>query len=84
MKFTESKLKGAYIIELSPIKDERGGFARVFSKNAFEKVGLKKEFVQFNQSWNTLKGTVRGMHFQKKPNAEAKFIRCIKALLLML
>ncbi|HXP50016.1 MAG TPA: dTDP-4-dehydrorhamnose 3,5-epimerase [Bacteroidia bacterium] len=78
MKFTETKLKGAYIIELSPMKDERGGFARVFSKDAFAQIGLNKEFVQFNQSWNTLKGTVRGMHFQKRPHAEAKFIKCIR------
>ncbi len=77
MKFIETELSSAYIIELSPIEDERGKFARVFCKNEFSKIGHTKEFVQFNHSINKKKGTVRGMHFQKQPYSEIKLIRCI-------
>ena len=77
MKFTETGLIGAYVIEPSPIEDERGRFARVFCKNEFLKIGHSKEFVQFNHSLNKIKGTVRGMHFQNKPKAEIKLIKCV-------
>lgn len=77
MKFIETGLQGAYTIELAPLEDERGKFARVFCKNEFSKIGHQKEFVQFNHSLNKTKGTVRGMHFQKQPHSEIKLIRCI-------
>jgi dTDP-4-dehydrorhamnose 3,5-epimerase len=77
MKFIETGLEGAYIIEPSPIEDERGKFARVFCKNDFSKIGHHKEFVQFNHSFNKTEGTVRGMHFQKQPHSEIKLVRCI-------
>jgi dTDP-4-dehydrorhamnose 3,5-epimerase len=82
MIFEETKLKGAYIISLQLLTDNRGGFARTFCKNEFEQIGHKKEFVQLNHSYNTHKGTIRGMHFQLPPYQEIKLIRCIKGSVL--
>src|ERR1700733_14223489 len=78
MKFIETKLKGAYIIEADSLDDARGSFARIFCKDAFKKIGHTKEFVQFNQSVNNKKGTVRGMHYQAQPHSEIKLIKCIR------
>jgi dTDP-4-dehydrorhamnose 3,5-epimerase len=78
LKFQETILKGSYIIELTPFYDNRGGFARTFCKKEFEQIGHTKEFVQLNQSYNTVKGTVRGMHYQVRPFSEIKLIRCIR------
>jgi dTDP-4-dehydrorhamnose 3,5-epimerase len=78
IKFIETGLQGAFIVELSPKGDERGRFMRVYCKDEFAKIGHQKEFVQLNHSVNTIKGTVRGMHFQQEPYAETKLIRCIK------
>ena len=77
MIFTETKLHGAFVIELEPLTDLRGSFMRTYCKKEFEKIGNTEEFVQHNHSVNTRKGTVRGMHFQHPPNAEVKLIRCI-------
>jgi dTDP-4-dehydrorhamnose 3,5-epimerase len=77
MKYTEIHLKGAYIIELEPFRDSRGLFARTFCKKEFKKIGHHKEFVQFNHSATTHKGTIRGMHYQVPPGAEIKLIRCV-------
>ncbi len=82
MKFNALPLPGLYTIELNVLKDDRGGFARTFCKKEFEQIGHSKEFVQLNQSWNTKKGTVRGMHFQKPPFKEIKLIRCVKGAVL--
>jgi dTDP-4-dehydrorhamnose 3,5-epimerase len=78
MKFLETKLKGAYIIELEPRRDDRGLFARTFCKREFAEINHTKEFVQFNHSLSVQKGTLRGMHFQVPPTAEIKLIRCIR------
>lgn len=78
MTFNETILKGSYIIELSVIKDERGGFARTYCKKEFMQINHQKEFVQFNQSYNTIKGTLRGLHYQIPPYKEIKLVRCIK------
>jgi dTDP-4-dehydrorhamnose 3,5-epimerase len=82
MKFKETKLKGAYIIELSTISDDRGVFMRTYCKDEFKAIGFEKEFVQFNQSINYKKGTLRGMHYQIPPFAECKLIRCISGAVL--
>jgi len=82
MTFEETKLKGAYVISLNLLTDARGGFTRTFCKREFEKIGHAKEFVQMNQSYNTYKGTIRGMHFQKHPYQEIKLIRCVKGAVL--
>lgn len=77
MKFIETKLKGAYIIELTPHKDERGIFIRTFCEKEFQEIEHFKKFVQFNHSVNFKKGTIRGMHYQNPSFAETKLIRCI-------
>lgn len=77
MKFTETKLKGAYIIELVKESDERGFFAREFCKKEYEDIGLANNIVQINDSFNKHKGTLRGMHYQSVPKTEDKIVRCI-------
>ena len=76
MTFTETKLKGAFVIDLEPIQDERGFFARTWCKKEFEAHGLNPNLVQCNTSFNKKKGTLRGMHYQTTPYEEAKLIRC--------
>jgi len=78
LKFHKLSLKGAFLIELEKIEDERGFFARSWDKEIFEKNGLNSNIVQCNISFNKKKGTVRGMHFQKYPHEEAKIVRCTK------
>jgi dTDP-4-dehydrorhamnose 3,5-epimerase len=76
MIFTETKLKGAFIIDLEPIQDERGLFARTWCKKEFEAHGLNPDLVQCNTSFNKKKGILRGMHYQTAPYEEAKLVRC--------
>ena len=78
MKFTETKLKGAYIVELEKRVDERGFFARSFDREEFKKHGLNPNVVQCNISYNKKKGTTRGMHFQLPPYQEVKYLRCTR------
>jgi len=76
MIFKETNLKGAYIIELEPLEDERGFFARSFCLEEFKKNGIDFNIVQCNISYNKSKGTLRGMHYQIKPYEEAKLVSC--------
>jgi dTDP-4-dehydrorhamnose 3,5-epimerase len=76
MIFRETKLKGALIIELEKFEDERGFFALSWSRRAFAEHGLESEFVECNISFNGKKGTLRGMHYQAAPHAQAKLVRC--------
>ena len=78
MIFKETKLKGAYIIELEPLEDERGFFARSFCQKEFEEHGLNFSIVQCNLSYNKKKGTLRGMHYQVAPYEEAKLVSCLR------
>lgn len=78
MKFTETPLKGAYIIDIEPILDNRGLFERMYCKKELSVIGFTKEIVQINHSYTIKRGTVRGMHFQKTPYAETKIIKCIR------
>jgi len=78
MKFTETKLKGAFIIEIELIKDERGFFARTWCKKEFSEYGLNPNLAQCNISFNKKKGTIRGMHYQDDPYQEAKLVRCTR------
>ncbi len=78
MIFSETKLKGAYVIEIEKQEDERGFFARTWCKKEFEDNGLNPRLVQCNISFNAKKGTLRGMHYQTNPFKEAKLVRCIK------
>ena len=77
MIFTETRLKGAYLIELEPIEDERGFFARTFCREEYEKHGLNPRVVQCNTSYNRHKSTLRGMHYQLAPFSEAKLVSCL-------
>ncbi|MEQ1354548.1 MAG: dTDP-4-dehydrorhamnose 3,5-epimerase [Candidatus Acidiferrum sp.] len=78
MKFTETPLRGAFVIEQEPHHDERGFFARTFCAEEFAKHGLDSRVVQCNLSSNAKAGTLRGMHFQAPPASEAKLIRCVR------
>jgi dTDP-4-dehydrorhamnose 3,5-epimerase len=74
--FTETKLLGAYVIDVEKREDHRGFFGRTFCREEFEAHGLNSQVVQCNISFNKRKGTLRGMHFQAAPFAEAKLVRC--------
>jgi dTDP-4-dehydrorhamnose 3,5-epimerase len=76
MIFAETRLKGAYIIELEKIEDERGFFARSWCQREMRDHGLDPNVVQCNISFNKKKGTLRGMHYQSDPYSEAKLVRC--------
>lgn len=76
MKFNETSLKGAFVIDLDFIEDERGFFARTWCKEAFEVQGLTTAMSQISISFNPRRGTLRGLHYQLKPYEEAKLIRC--------
>ncbi len=78
MNFIPTPLEGAFVIELSPTSDNRGLFVRGFCKNEFKSVGLEKEIVQINHSLTKKKGAFRGLHYQNKPFAEIKMVRCIR------
>jgi dTDP-4-dehydrorhamnose 3,5-epimerase len=82
MIFTETRLKGAFVIDLEPRRDERGFFARAFCGREFEARGLKSLVAQSNVSFNYRKGTLRGLHFQFPPAAETKFVRCTRGAIL--
>jgi dTDP-4-dehydrorhamnose 3,5-epimerase len=82
MIFTETKLKGAFIIDLERRNDERGFFARAFCQNEFREHGLKPIIAQANIASNLKKGTLRGMHFQYPPAAETKLVRCTRGAIL--
>src|SRR4029453_14469681 len=75
MKFTETKLAGAFIIDLELREDSRGFFARTFCRQEFEAHGLKPTIAQANVAFNKHRGTLRGMHFQYPPHAETKLVR---------
>ena len=76
MKFIETGLAGALLIDVEPIEDDRGFFARSFCHSQFETHGLDPSVAQCNVSFNRRRGTVRGMHLQRAPFEEAKLIRC--------
>ena len=76
MILAESKFKGAYIIEPERLEDDRGFFARIFCQEEFAAHGLRTRFVQGSISFNHKKGTLRGMHYQVAPHAEARLVRC--------
>jgi dTDP-4-dehydrorhamnose 3,5-epimerase len=80
--FTETKLKGAFVIDLERRDDSRGFFARAFCQKEFEAHGLKPIIAQVNVAHNIRKGTVRGMHFQFPPAAETKLVRCMRGAIL--
>ena len=82
MIFTETKLKGAFTIDLERREDSRGFFARAFCQKEFADHGLKPIIAQANLAFNHVTGTLRGMHFQYPPAAETKLVRCTRGAIL--
>ena len=82
MIFTETKLKGAFVIDLELREDNRGFFARAFCQREFADHGLKPVIAQANVAFNKRKGTLRGMHFQFPPAAETKLVRATRGSIL--
>jgi len=78
MVFTTTPLQGAYLIDLEKVEDHRGFFSRAWCSREFESHGLSGTFVQINVGFNIRKGTLRGMHYQVKPHAEVKVVRCTR------
>ena len=78
MIFTGTALAGAFIVDIEPREDARGYFARSFCREEFARHGLPTDVAQCNVSFNRRKGTLRGMHYQIRPKAEAKLVRCTR------
>jgi dTDP-4-dehydrorhamnose 3,5-epimerase len=78
MKFTETHLPGVFIVEPQVFGDHRGWFMETYSEAQFAEQGLSYVFVQDNQSYSAVKGTLRGLHFQRNPKAQTKLFRCTK------
>ena len=76
MIFTRTIFDGAFIVDPERIEDDRGFFARVWCPREFEEQGIDPKLAQCSISFNHRKGTVRGMHYQAPPHAEAKLVRC--------
>jgi dTDP-4-dehydrorhamnose 3,5-epimerase len=78
LKFLPTPLEGAFVIELELLEDERGFFARSFCQEEFRAGGLDPVVAQCNVSYNSRRGTLRGLHYQDKPHEEAKLLRCTR------
>ncbi len=76
MQFIPTQIQGVYVLEVERKEDARGFFARIFSRDEMLDHGLVADFPQHNIGYNELKGTLRGMHFQRSPHAETKLVRC--------
>lgn len=81
MIFTPTPLKGAFLIDLDKKGDDRGFFARAFCEREFSDQGLVTKFCQVNNSLSATKGTLRGLHYQLRPKAETKLVRCVRGAL---
>ncbi|MEW5977973.1 MAG: dTDP-4-dehydrorhamnose 3,5-epimerase [Acidobacteriota bacterium] len=78
MRFVETRIAGLYVVELEKIEDDRGFFGRSFCEQEFAKEGLATRMVQANIGFNKRKATLRGLHYQASPFAEAKLVRCTR------
>lgn len=78
MRFLETPLPGAWVIELERIEDDRGWFARSFDAGELRARGLDAEVVQCSVSFNKRRDTLRGMHYQAEPHGEPKLVRCVQ------
>jgi len=81
MKFIPSKIDGVFLIELEKRGDQRGFFSRMFCAEEFASAGLESRFVQANTSFSAESATLRGMHYQRAPHAEAKLVKCVAGAL---
>ena len=82
MKVTETALQGVYLVEPKVFGDQRGWFMESYSKLKLEQYGLECDFVQDNHSFSAQRGTLRGLHFQRNPHAQAKLVRCVRGEIL--
>lgn len=82
MTLTETEISGVVIVEPKVFGDNRGWFYESYSKTAFEKLGIKADFVQDNRSFSAQKGTLRGLHCQTDPKSQAKLVTCLKGSIL--
>lgn len=78
MNFKETALPGVFLIDIKPIEDSRGFFARSWCQEEFTAQGLEPVICQVNMSFNPHAGTLRGLHYQREPHAEAKTVRCVR------
>jgi dTDP-4-dehydrorhamnose 3,5-epimerase len=78
MKFQKTNLKDNFLIDLDLIEDKRGFFARYYCEKNFSQQELNTRWVQINNSFSKKVGTLRGLHYQREPNAEIKLVRCLK------
>ena len=78
MKKIETEIQGVYIIESDCFGDHRGWFMETYNEAKFKELGIENKFVQDNLSFSSQIGTLRGLHYQKDPYAQAKLVRCIK------
>jgi dTDP-4-dehydrorhamnose 3,5-epimerase len=78
VKVRATPIPGAWLVDLEPIADERGFFARAFCRDELARAGVAVEIAQANVVWNRARGTLRGLHYQRPPHAEAKLMRCVR------
>lgn len=78
MRIIETELAGLFVVDIAPMEDERGHFARTFCAEEFEQAGLPTSFVQCSISFNRRVGTLRGLHYQDAPYPEGKLVRCTR------
>lgn len=78
MRFAPLEIVDAFLIDVEPLSDERGLFARVFSEKEYAEQHLPTHFPQCSTSFNNFRGTIRGLHYQRKPYEEAKVVRCTR------
>ena len=81
MTFTETELKGAFVVGVRKIEDERGFFARSWCQKELQAARLNPALVQINMAMSGQKGTLRGRHFQESPYQEAKLVRCTRCMI---
>jgi dTDP-4-dehydrorhamnose 3,5-epimerase len=82
MQYTPSRIAGAWIMDITPIHDSRGFFAMTWLPDELRERGMNPALAQCNLAFNHRRGTLRGMHFQKAPHAQAKIVRCTRGSLL--
>lgn len=81
MRFIETTLRDAWLLEPSFVSDERGYFMRTFCQNSFARQGLETRFVQHSKSYSATRGTLRGMHYQMAPHSEVKIVGCYSGVI---
>ena len=81
MRFIETPLNGAWVVDLELLGDERGWFARTFDSDEFAARGLNADVAQCNASFNARRGTLRGLHYQAEPHGESKLVRCVRGMI---